>query len=257
MTRALSRSVCRRPRNQVPAFDEALVVEIDRVLRREHAPHTERTRLLQERQHRRLCGRVRDGREEAEHLVHVEQRAQAGRARLGPHPRDDLVQQERHEEHALGIRQVRDREDRYARLAFRRPEEALDVERLPCQPRGEPGRGEQVVERHRQRAPFLRGVERLDVHDADALERRLLDVADQAREVDVTPAAQAVSTSLASRMCSRLRSGSASIARSASNPETVPLIFSRRASSSSITAGGGDASDRRMETERPAELPGV
>ena len=37
-TRALSRSVCSRPRNQVPMFDESLVVEIDRVLRREHDP---------------------------------------------------------------------------------------------------------------------------------------------------------------------------------------------------------------------------
>ena len=57
--RSWSRSVCSRPMNHVPAFDERLVVEVDRVLRREHHADAERARLLQQREHRRLRRRVR------------------------------------------------------------------------------------------------------------------------------------------------------------------------------------------------------
>jgi hypothetical protein len=55
---------------------EPLVVEVDRVLGGQHHAETVRARLLEQREHRLLGGRVRGRREEAEHLVHVEQRAQ-------------------------------------------------------------------------------------------------------------------------------------------------------------------------------------
>ena len=54
-----------------------------------------------------------------------------------------------------------------ARLARRRVEQALDVERLAFHPRAEPGRGEQVVERHRELEAILRREERLEVEHAD------------------------------------------------------------------------------------------
>ena len=71
----------------MPVFDESLVVEVDGVLRRQHDADAERARLLEQRQQRRLRRRIRDRREVAEDLVHVEDRAQAGRARLAAHPR--------------------------------------------------------------------------------------------------------------------------------------------------------------------------
>ena len=61
---------------------ESLVVEVHRVLRREHDAEAERAGLLEQRQQRRLRGRLRDRREVAGDLVHVEDRAQARRARL-------------------------------------------------------------------------------------------------------------------------------------------------------------------------------
>ena len=162
-TRALSRSVCSRPRNQVPVFAEALVVEIDRVLRRQHHADAERARLLEQRQQRRLRRRVRDRRKVAEDLVHVEDRAQARRAGLPAHPGHDLVEQQRHEEHALGVAEVRDREDRDARLPFRRVEQRSPdrAARPPSIARSR--RREQPVQLHRELEALLRRKERLEV----------------------------------------------------------------------------------------------
>ena len=61
---------------------EPLVVEVDRVLRRQHDAEAERAPLLEQRQQRRLRRRIRDRREVAEDLVHVDDRAQARRAGL-------------------------------------------------------------------------------------------------------------------------------------------------------------------------------
>ena len=65
---------------------EALVVEVDRVLRGQDDAQAERPALLEQRQQRRLRRRVRHRRKVAEDFVHVEERAQAGRAGLPAHP---------------------------------------------------------------------------------------------------------------------------------------------------------------------------
>jgi hypothetical protein len=166
---------------------EALVVQVHRVLRREHHAEPVGARLLEQRQQRLLRRRVGHRREEAEDLVHVEQRAQARGAGLRAHPAEHLGQQQRDEEHPLGVREVRDGDDRDARLARRGPEQAADIQRLALEPGREAGGGEQVVERHRQPEALLRREERLQVEDADALHRRVLDLLDDAGEIEVLP----------------------------------------------------------------------
>ncbi len=98
---------------------QPLVVEIHRILRREHDAQSVRARLLHQQQQRRFRRRIRHRRHVARDFVHVEQRAQAGRARLRAHPAHHLIEQQRDEEHPLRVAQVRDRDDRAARLAGR------------------------------------------------------------------------------------------------------------------------------------------
>ena len=87
-----------------------------------------------------------------------------------PHPGDHFAQQDRDEEHPLGVGQMGDREDRQPRLALRRVEQPLNVERLAFHPGGEAGRGEQVVELHRQLEALLGRKEALQVDHADLVE---------------------------------------------------------------------------------------
>ncbi len=163
---------------------QALVVEVDGILRRQHDAEAERARLLHQRQHRQLGRRHRARREEAEHFIHVEDRAQAGGAGLAAHPRDELVRDQRHDEHAFGVVQVRDRDDRDARLAVRVVEQRLDVERVAGEPGLEPGRCQQAVDAERELRAVLRREEALDVEDAHLVERRLLHRPDQGGEVE-------------------------------------------------------------------------
>ena len=151
---------------------QAFVVEVDRVLRRKQDPDTERAPLFEERQKRSLRRRIRDRREVADDLVHVDDGAQARRAGLGTHPGDDLVEQQRHEEHPLRVTQMRNRENRDARLALGRVEQRGGVERLTLEPLIEPGGREQAVQPHRQLESLLRGEERLEIDNADLLEGR-------------------------------------------------------------------------------------
>lgn len=58
-------------------------------------------------------------------------------------------------------------------------------------------------------------------------------------------------------MCSRLRNGSAATPTSERRPEAVAEILSRCASGSWAAAPSGAPNERRIETGRPAELPGV
>ena len=169
-----------------PGVRQRLVVEVHRVLRRQHHADTERARLLQQREHRRFRRRVRYGRQVAGDLVHVDDRAQARRACLLAHPAEDLIQQQRDEEHPLGVAEMRDGHHRDTRLSGRGVEQALDVERLALHPRAEPRRGQQVVERHRELEPLGRREERLEIHDADLLHGRCLDQLNQRGDVEVT-----------------------------------------------------------------------
>ena len=171
-----------------PGVGQALVVEVDRVLGRQHDPQPEGARLLEQGEQRLLGGRVADRREVAEDLVHVEQRAQAGGPRLGPHPGEDLVQQLGDEEHALGIPEVADAEDGGPGPALRGEQQPADVERLALQPGLEPRGGQDGVEAHGELEPLLGREEGVEVHDPHAGERRFLDRPDQAREVEALAA---------------------------------------------------------------------
>ena len=115
---------------------QPLVVEVDGVLRRQHHTQSERPRLFEQREHRQLRGRIGRRREVAKHLIHVEHGPQARRAGLRPHPRNHLVQQDRHEEHPLGVRQMRQRQNRQARLPLFRMQQPANIERLALHPRG-------------------------------------------------------------------------------------------------------------------------
>ena len=75
-----------------PGVGETLVVQIDRVLRGQHHPQAVRPRLLEQGEHGGLGRRVGGGREEAEDLVHIQQRPQRAGAGLRAHPRDHLVE---------------------------------------------------------------------------------------------------------------------------------------------------------------------
>ena len=162
---------------------QPLVVEVDRVLRRQHDADTGGASLLQQRQQRSLRGRVRARREIAEDLVHVDQRAQAGGATLRTHPAGHGVQQQRDEEHALRVVEMGDGEDGDARLAGRGAQERGDIERFTLRPHLEAWRRNERIDSHRQREALLRRVEALEVDDTDAGHRRLLDALDQHRQV--------------------------------------------------------------------------
>lgn len=60
-----------------------------------------------------------------------------------------------------------------------------------------------------------------------------------------------------SRMCSRLRTGSASMPTSPSSAETVPWMRSRSASTSSSQSSEGAWKLLSMLTDSPASEPGV
>jgi hypothetical protein len=183
---ALGLQAADEPRARVA---EALVVEVHRVLRGEYHAEPERARLLHQREHRQLGRWHGRRREEPEHFVHVEKRAQARRARLAAHPRDQLVRDQCHHEHALGVVQVRNRDDRDARPAFGGVEQALDVECFAVQPGLEPRRGEQAVDAQREIGAVFRGIEALEIEHADAVEGRLLDGLDDRGEVRALPLA--------------------------------------------------------------------
>ena len=168
---------------------QRLVVEIHRVLRRQDETQAVSTCLLEQSEEQFLAGRIRGGRQIAKHLVHVEDCAQARRALLRAHPADDLRQQHRNEEHALVVAEVRNRQDRHARLARVGVEQALRVERLALHPRGEAGRGQQVVNLHREAEAILLRIEGLEIHHADAGDRRALNSRDQRGEIEVAAGA--------------------------------------------------------------------
>ncbi len=100
-----------------PGVGEPLVVEVHRVLRRQHDAQAVGARLLEQGEHRQLRRRVGGRGEVAEDLVHVEDGAQARGPRLRPGPGQHLVEEDRDEEHPLGVGEMSDRDDRQPRLA--------------------------------------------------------------------------------------------------------------------------------------------
>ena len=177
--------------NHVPGVGEALVVEIDRVLGREDHAHAERPRLLQQRQQRQLRRRVRDRREVAEDLVHVDDRAQAGGARtaLRIQPSISFSSSETKNIRSAS-REVGDREDREPRLALRRVEQRADVERLALEPGVESGRGQEVVEpRSPARTRSFAGKNESRSSTPTLATGGVLDLLDERRQVEVPPVA--------------------------------------------------------------------
>ena len=169
-----------------------LVVQVDGVLGREHEAEPERAALLEDRQDRLLRRRRGARGHVAEHLVHVRERAQVGRALLAPHPRHELREDERDDELALGVREVRQVDDGAAWPALGGEEERLGVERLALAPGGERRRGDERVEGERELRPLGGREELVDLEDAQLAERRRLDLADQRAEVEVAARAPRV-----------------------------------------------------------------
>jgi hypothetical protein len=174
------------PDEPAPRVAQPLVVQVHRVLRGQEHPHAVRPRLLEQREHGRLGRRVRRRWEEPENLVHVDQRTQARRPALAPHPREDLVEEHGHEEHALVVAQVGDGEDGDAGGPVRGVQEGRHVQRLAFHP-GLEARGRQdPVQTERQVEAVLRRVEALQFHDAHPGEWWPLDRLDEVPELQGT-----------------------------------------------------------------------
>lgn len=165
---------------------EPLVVEIHRVLSRQHDADTVRAGLFEQRQQGLLGRRFRHRRHVAEDLVHVEQRPKAGRTGPRSHPRKSLIEQQRHEEHPLGIGQVGDREHRDPGLARGGIENLLQVEGLPLHPPLKARSCQQVVDSHGELETILRGKEGIELHNAHLLHRWALNRPDQAAQIEAT-----------------------------------------------------------------------
>jgi hypothetical protein len=150
---------------------ERLVIEVDGVLRGKRHPEAERPGLLQQHQQRLFRRRGRNRRQEPGHLIDIHHRAQARRATLRSHPRDQFIEDERHDEHALTIVEVRDREHGHPRCAAVRVEQPVDVQGVAFEPDGEVGRGEQTIEVQRELEPVCGGIKAVELEHADTLNR--------------------------------------------------------------------------------------
>src|SRR5207247_5221932 len=87
--------------------------------------------------------------------------------------------------HALGVRQMSDRENRDAWLARRSPVERADSEGLALQPGREPGRGDQPVDPEGKFLAILARVELLEIERTDPRHRRRLDLVHELLEIEV------------------------------------------------------------------------
>ncbi len=185
----MSFSLCSLPMNHVPALLKPFIVEVAGVLRRQDHTQAESACLLEQTQDRLFGRRVaRVGREVAEHLVNVEQRAQAGRAAERAHPAEHVFQQQRDDELAFALAEVGDVEDRHAGASVRLVEQALDVHRVAFQPRLERRRGDDVVQVERQLLPLALGDVIVDREDAELVEGRLLHLQDDVLKRQILPA---------------------------------------------------------------------
>ena len=162
-----------------------LVVEVDRVLRRDHHPDPERPRLLHQRQDRLLRRWHRRRRREADHLVEVDEAAELARPRLAVHPGDQAREHERDDELPLLVGEVREVDHGGARPAVGGAEQPSRVERRPAAPGRERRRRDERVQPHRELVPVGGRQERVDLEDAELAQRRLLDLSDQRAEIEV------------------------------------------------------------------------
>ena len=80
---------------------------------------------------------------------------------------------------------MRDRDDRDARTAFGGEQQRSGLERLASAPELESRSRQHAVEPEREFLALARRVERLEIEDADALERRALNLLHEPREIGI------------------------------------------------------------------------
>src|SRR5204863_753769 len=83
------------------------------------------------------------------------------------------------------VTEVSDGKHGDARTAVGRIQQPRGIERLTLEPLVEPGRGEDRIEFHREIEALAFGKEGLEIHDADLLERRRLNLPDYRREIEI------------------------------------------------------------------------
>ena len=165
---------------------QRLVVEVDRILRRQHDPEPHRPGLLHHREERPLRGRLLGMRwQVTRHFVEKYERPQVFGARLTPRPGQDPRQQQGNEKLALRFLEMRQSKHGHRRLAVfsARRKKPLRIQRRPLAPDRKRRRGDDAVQRHGQLHAVIRGEELIHGKDADLLERRIDQPKDQALEV--------------------------------------------------------------------------
>ncbi len=163
-----------------------LVVEVDRILGRQHHADTERSSLLHQRQDRFLGRWHRRRWQVAGDLVHVQQRSEIARPALAAHPGDQLGEDERRDELALVVGEVCRRHDRASSSSVSGVQHRCEVECRSLRPRRERWGCQQSVELHGQGHAVVGGEELVDVEHAELADRRRRNHRHERREVEWT-----------------------------------------------------------------------
>ena len=148
---------------------------------------------------------------------------QVRRAALAAHPRDQLGEDQRGDELALVVRQVRRGHDRAAPPPVGRVQHRLDVERRAHRPRRERRRRQQPVELHRQRHAVVGGEELVDVEHAQLADRRRRDHADERHQIQRAALAPGVVDQVRQQDVLAARQRVGGDADQAEQPGDVPL----------------------------------
>src|SRR5450830_296018 len=165
---------------------ETLVVDVHGVLGRQHHAEAKRACLLHQGEQGHLGWWVERVRWEVpEHLVEVQEGTQRIRPLLETQPGKNLLEQERHEEHALHVRQMCNGKNAATRPAVRCVKEPLDIQRGTVQPGLEGGGSDEAFDAHGKVQPFPWRKEGVHLEDAKLLERRVLQLHDEVREGQV------------------------------------------------------------------------
>ena len=154
-------------------------------MRGEQHAHAKGARLFQHAEHGLFGGRVGGGRHVAENFIHVDEGAQAGGTGLRTHPGFDRGEEQCDEEHALRVAQVRNVEYAVTRAAILGKQQCGDVEALSLAPDLEAGRGQDVVEQHRQFHAVFGRKEGIKRERAQFVEGRSLSLQDEFGQVEV------------------------------------------------------------------------